>query len=232
MIVTNRFVFLHLHKSGGSFVNEFLMRFVPGARNIGYHLPRLLIPAESSHLPVLGFVRNPWSYYVSWYNFQSQRPAPNALFRILSENGQLQFAGTIRNMLQLGSGGPHLAAVLAALPGSYGNTGLNLPRFALAGIKDSGLGFYSFLYQYLYGELDRNLTVQRAENLRPALLEYLHSQGQRVTAAANDFILDAPSRNVSEHAPYVSYYDDELRDLVAERDKLIISRHGYRFAGS
>lgn len=232
MIVTNRFVFLHLHKSGGSFVNEFLMRFVPGARNIGYHLPRLLIPAESSHLPVLGFVRNPWSYYVSWYNFQSQRPAPNALFRILSENGQLQFAGTIRNMLHLGSGGPHLAAVLAALPASYGNTGLNLPRFALAGIKDSALGFYSFLYQYLYGEQDRNLTVQRAENLRPALLEYLHSQGQRVTAAANDFILDAPARNVSEHAPYLSYYDDELRDLVAERDKLIISRHGYRFADS
>jgi hypothetical protein len=229
MIVTDRFVFLHLHKSGGSFVNEALLRFVPTARRIGYHLPRLLIPVESLHLPVLGFVRNPWSYYVSWYNFQSQRPAPNTLFRVLSENGQLQFAGTIRNMLQLGSGSPSLGAVIASMPASYGNSGLNLPKFALAGIKNSGLGFYSFLYQYIYGELDRNLTVQRAENLRVTLLEYLHSVGHRVTAAANDFVMDATARNTSEHGPYAGYYDDELRDLVAERDKLVISRHGYRF---
>lgn len=229
MIVTDRFVFLHLHKSGGSFVNEALLRFVPTARSIGYHLPRLLIPAESQHLPVLGFVRNPWSYYVSWYNFQSQRPAPNTLFRILSEKGQLNFPGTIRNMLQLGSGSPYLGAVIESLPASYGNSGLNLPKFALAGIKNSQLGFYSFLYQYIYGELDRNLTVQRAENLRINLLEYLHSVGHRVTAAANDFVMDTHARNTSEHGPYASYYDDELRELVAERDKLIISRHGYHF---
>jgi hypothetical protein len=229
MIVTDRFVFLHLHKSGGSFVNEALLRFVPTARSIGYHLPRLLIPAESLHLPVLGFVRNPWSYYVSWYNFQSQRPAPNALFRVLSENGQLQFAGTIRNMLQLGSGSPYLGAAIASLPASYGNSRLNLPKFALAGIKNSGLGFYSFLYQYIYGELDRNLTVQRAENLRVTLLEYLHSVGHRVTAATNDFVMDATARNTSEHGPYAAYYDDELCDLVAQRDELVISRHGYRF---
>lgn len=229
MIVTDRFVFLHLHKSGGSFVNEVLLRFVPSARTIGYHLPRLLVPAESAHLPVLGFVRNPWSYYVSWYNFQSRRPAPNALFRVLSQNGQLEFAGTIRNMLQLGSGSPQLGAVIASLPASYGNSGLNLPKFALAGIQNSGLGFYSFLYQYMYGEADRNLTVQPAENLRVALLEYLHKVGHRVTAAANDFVTDASARNTSEHGPYAGYYDDELRDLVAEKDKSVIARHGYRF---
>ena len=44
MIVTPRFVFLHLHKSGGTFVNESVMKFVPDARQIGYHLPRSMIP--------------------------------------------------------------------------------------------------------------------------------------------------------------------------------------------
>jgi hypothetical protein len=229
VIITDRFVFLHLHKSGGSFVNEFLLRFVPRARSVGYHLPRLLTPSDSVHLPVLGFVRNPWSYYVSWYNFQAQRPAPNSLFRILSQNGKLEFGGTVRNILQLGSGGSHLDAVIASLPPSYGTSGLNLPKFALAGIRNSGLGFYSFLYTYMYGELDGKLTVQRAENLRHALLEYLDSVGQRVTNAANDFVMDAKERNTSEHRPYVDYYDDELRDLVADKDKLLISRHGYRF---
>jgi hypothetical protein len=229
MIVTDRFVFLHLHKSGGSFVNECLLRFVPTARSIGYHLPRLLIPAENMGLPVLGFVRNPWSYYVSWYNFQSQRPAPNALFRILSDNGRLDFTATIRNMLELGAGSSQLDAVIGELPASYGNSGLNLPKFAFAPIRNSGLGFYSFLYQYLYGELDRKLTVERAEELRPRLLDFLQHVGHRVTNALNDFVLDAAVRNTSAHGPYADYYSDELRDLVAEREKLVISRHGYQF---
>lgn len=229
MITTEKFVFLHLHKSGGSFVNEFLMRFIPGARSVGYHLPRILVPRDAAQLPVLGFVRNPWSYYVSWYNFQAQRPRPNALFGILSDRGKLDFAGTVRNMLDLGAGSPRLDDVLAMLPPSYGNAGLNVPRYALAPIRRSQLGFYSYLYQYMYGEHDRLLTVERAEELRVNLPDYLERIGQRVTHAMQDFLQDAPDRNTSAHGPYEEFYPDELRDLVAERDRSIISRHGYRF---
>lgn len=228
MIVTQRFVFIHLHKSGGSFINDCLLRFVPNARSIGYHLPRLLIPAEAAHLPVLGFVRNPWSYYVSWYNFQARRPAPNAMFNILSDNGRLGFDATVRNMLELGCGSARLTALLAAMPAHYGNSGLNVPAFALAPIRNSGLGFYSFLYEYLYGDLS-SMTVERAEDLRLKLLEYLESVGHRVTHAMNDFVMDAAPLNTSEHAPYMDYYSNELRDLVAEKDAVIIARHGYQF---
>jgi hypothetical protein len=45
----------------------------------------------------------------------------------------------------------------------------------------------------------------------------------------HDFVTDTPPRNTSAHAPYVDYYDHELRNLVAEKDQLIITRHGYRF---
>lgn len=228
MIITDRFVFIHLHKSGGSFVNECLLRFVPNARSIGYHLPRLLIPAEAARLPVLGFVRNPWSYYVSWYNFQAQRPAPNAMFNILSDNGRLGFDATVRNMLELGSGSPRLTALMAALPAHYGKSGLNLPAFALAPIRNSGVGFYSFLYAYLYGDLS-TMTVERAEDLRIRLLEYLESVGHRVTHAMNDFVMDTAALNTSEHGPYMDYYSNELRALVAEKDAAIIARHSYEF---
>ena len=229
MIATDKFVFLHLHKSGGSFVNEFLLRFVPGARAIGYHLPRLLIPRESLQLPVLGFVRNPWSYYVTWYTFQSQRPRPNALYRILSDHGRLDFGGTLRNMLDLGAGSPLLDAVIASLPSSYGDRGLNLPQFALAPIRNSGLGFYSHLYRYLYGDPDRHLTVERSEELRSKLPDYLDRVGQRVTHAMQDFLTDTPPRNTSAHPPYAQFYTEDLRELVAARDRPVIESHGYRF---
>jgi hypothetical protein len=41
---------------------------------------------------------------------------------------------------------------------------------------------------------------------------------------------EAPS-NTSTHTAYTEYYDDALRDLVAERDAEVIARHGYRFSG-
>ena len=52
MIVTPRFVFLHLHKSGGTFVNDCLLRFVPGAGAAGYHLPHTMIPPGMRDRPV------------------------------------------------------------------------------------------------------------------------------------------------------------------------------------
>ena len=93
-----------------------------------------MIPPESRDRPVLGFVRNPWSYYVSWYAFQSAMPQPNALFRTLSNDRRLGFEGTIANMLELGSGGPHLGRAIAALPPSFTGRGLNLPGPELAAI--------------------------------------------------------------------------------------------------
>lgn len=227
MIVTPRFVFLHLHKSGGTFVNAGLVQFVSGARQVGYHLPRSLIPAAFAALPVLGLVRNPWSYYVSWYSFQRSRPRPNALFQTLSDNGTLDFNATIRNMLNLDREPALLERVLAALPASYTNQGLNLPSSALAPIRASGLGFYSFLYRYLYGPDIATVKLARMEHLRIEMPQLLESVGETVTPALRDYMNTAPALNTSEHAPHRQLYDAELAQLVGERDQLVIARHGY-----
>lgn len=229
MITTSRFVFLHLHKSGGTFVNECLMRFVDGARHIGYHLPRSMVPPEAARLPVLGFVRNPWSYYVSWYSFQLERPNPNFLFRILSEEGRLDFADTLRNMLDLGAGSIRLDLVLRALPKSYSNQGLNLPAFALAPIRNTHLGFYTYLYRYLYSGGGTPVTVGRLETLRDELIPLLESVGQPVSETMRTYIEEEAPRNTSSHTDYADYYTPELRDLVAARDAEVITRHAYRF---
>lgn len=230
MIVTPRFVFLHLHKSGGTFVNAGLMQHIAGARQIGYHLPRSLLPSQFAALPLLGLVRNPWSYYVSWYSFQRSRPRPNALFQTLSNGGALDFAGTIRNMLNLDRDQALLDRVLAALPTTYLNQGLNLPSAALAPIRGSGLGFYSFLYRYLYGPDVTAVKLARMEQLRIEVPQLLESVGEPLTPALRDYIDSAPALNTSEHAPHRQLYDGELAQLVAERDRFVIERHGYAFA--
>ncbi len=229
MIVTDRLVFLHLHKSGGSFVNEGLRRHLPGAREIGYHLPCRLIPEEYRQLPVVGLVRNPWSYYVSWFSFQQQKPQPNALFRFLSDEGRLGFSGTLHNMLDLGRDDALLSRLVALLPPAYGLRGLNLPGFALAPIRGSGLGFYSWLYQYLYAGGPRAVQIGRMEDLPQDLLRLFDATGQRASPALRHYLLSAPPINRSHHAPYGSYYDPALRERVASQDALVIRQHGYGF---
>jgi hypothetical protein len=230
MIATQRFVFLHLHKSGGTFVNECLLRFFPDAKRLGYHLPRRLIPPAFTLLPVIGLVRNPWSYYVSWYSFQATRSQPNALFKTLSENGRLNFKQTIRNLLLLGDDNELLDRVVAALPQIYPGTGLNLPGFALEPIRNSSLGFYSYLYRYMYGETDAAVHIGQMEALRDELPALFAAVEQPIDATVRLYIANRAPANTSQHAAYPQYYDDELRELVAVRDAQLINRHQYRFA--
>jgi hypothetical protein len=228
MIVTPRFVFLHLHKSGGTFVNAGLMRHVAGAQQIGYHLPRSLLPAQFSALPVLGLVRNPWSYYVSWYSFQRARPQPNALFQIVSEGGRLGFEGTLQNLLNLGYDDALLDRVIAALPPAYSNQGLNLPGFALAPIRGTGMGFYSFLYRYMYGPDLDTVRLGKMEELRIELPRMLEEVGQPIDASLREYIATAPALNTSQHEAAGGYYrTSALTMLVADRDRLVIERHDY-----
>jgi hypothetical protein len=232
MIVTPCLVFLHLHKSGGTFVNTGLMRYVAGARQIGYHLPRSMLPPQFAALPLLGLVRNPWSYYVSWYSFQRSRPRPNALFQVVSDGGALDFKGTLRNLLNLGSDEALLDRLIGVLPATYTNQGLNLPGFALAPIRGSGSGFYSFLYRYLYGPDVASVRLGRMEQLRVEVPRMLIEAGEQVDGPLREYIETAPALNTSEHGAYVEFYDADLVQLVAERDALVIERHGYQFGGN
>jgi len=228
MIVTEHFAYLHLHKSAGSFVNEALLRFIPGARQIGYHLPRSALPPDCAHLPVIGFVRNPWSYYVSWYNFQRRLPQQNALYRLLSDEGRLDFVATLANMQSLGSGGALLQPLLDALPAQYSNRGLNVPSGAMSRIAHSGRGFYSFLYHHIYDGASTRY-ISRMEQLRTELPRMLVAVGQPVGTALRSYIEDAPARNAAAHASYAEWYTPETRALVAERDAEVINEFGYRF---
>jgi len=234
MIATDRFVYVHLHKSGGSFVNECLLRFFADARQLGYHLPLSLLPSPLRALPILGFVRSPWSYYVSWYAFQSQRPRPNALFRCVSDDGTLDFKASVRNLVGLGDDHARLDRLLGLLPDRYGDAGfgLNLPAFALAPIRASGMGFYSFLFRYMYTSPGVEPAIGRCENLRADLLAFFARVGAPVSGELREFVETAAPRNTSAHGDWRDYYDRELADLVAERDASVAEQFGYRLPDS
>jgi hypothetical protein len=225
MIVTDRLVFLHLHKSGGTFVNALLLRCIPSARPIGYHYPYRELPAEYRALPVVGTVRNPWAYYVSWYHFQAGLPEPNILFRLCSDERRLGFEGTIGNLVRLSEDEPRLELLEKGLPETYAKRGLNLTKSSVAELRERGVGFYSFLYERLYAGADQP-RILRMERLREELREMLSSLGQ-INECAEQFIEQAPRLNATPHGEPVSYFGESLASLVAERDGELINRYGY-----
>ncbi len=228
MIICDKFVFLHMHKSGGTFVNHMMVKCIPSARRVGYHLPYDELPATFRHLPVLGTVRNPWSYYVSWYHFQAGQAKPNALFTICSEDRSLDFAGTIRNLVTLEQDDARIDRLMDAFPDHFVTAGLNLTRQCIDGIRGSGLGFYSFLYKRMYANAP-SPTILPMEDLRERLtIQPLGLRGPE-KMLVRDFLQTVPKLNVSEHAPYETYYPQDLRDLVARMDQPVIAAHDYAF---
>jgi hypothetical protein len=226
MIVTDRMVFLHLHKSGGTFVNEMLLRCVRPAAVLGYHLPYRELPAEYRDRPVVGTVRNPWAYYVSWYHFQLMQQNRNILFQVCSDGGRLDFGGTIRNLLGLSEDQHRLAALEEALPDIFPNIGLNLTKRCLGDLRGSRTGFYTFLYNRLYKDANSPI-IMPVERLREGIREALGQVGHLPNACVEAFLQQVPPLNVSRHQEPASYFDSSLASLVAERDEAIVVRYAY-----
>lgn len=227
MLACDKFLFLHLHKSGGTFVNQLMITCLPGVRKLGYHLPASEIPAELRNLPVLGTVRNPLAYYVSWYHFQHGLPPSrrNALFKVCSEGGRLDFQATVERLATLERRPELVDALARAFPDHFVGSGLNLTKSCIARIAGSGKGFYSFLHDRMYGDVPE-ATILRAEELRAALHGYLAKVYPQLTRW-REFLDHAPDMNRSSHGAIDDYYPQALRRLIAEMDRPVFEAYGY-----
>ena len=230
MIVTDKFVFVHLPRSGGTFVSEMIRTFFPSAREIGYHLPRTLLPRQYSHLPVLGAVRNPWEFYVSWYHHLWPRDAATLLVSWMTENGKLGFQGTTRNALNLGVNDDRLDQLIERLPEQVDYRMRNIPNItkdAMRRVRGTGVGYYTFRFNHFFGNAD-DVFICRLETLRQDLVAFFERIGA-ATDELRDYVRRVDKKNISEHLHYSNYYTPELAELVSIRDRPLIERFGYAF---
>jgi tetratricopeptide (TPR) repeat protein len=235
MIITERFVFIHMHKTGGQTLNSVISRCMKDHRVVGYHYPRREIPAEASNLPVIGIVRNPWSWYVSWYSFNRQLKIQNPLFSIVSDGGREGFATTVRNLVNLGSGTDqsrrHRDSLTSILPDTLdSNRGVGLTRDDIEGFSDNNIGYYSWLFDRMVGiNHDEHTLIGRFENLQEDFLKIAEHLGVAETGELAKALNQCERKNPSRHSHYSHYYDDELRQLIADKEYSLIQSFGYCF---
>jgi hypothetical protein len=61
MITTNYFSFIHMHKTGSQTLAK-LLTLTKSSEGICYNYPVSELPKDAKHLPIVGMVRNPWSF--------------------------------------------------------------------------------------------------------------------------------------------------------------------------
>jgi hypothetical protein len=234
MVVTPTAVFIHFHKAGGQFMNRLLLQHVPGARRIGYHLPRSETPADLADLPTFGFVRNPWEWYVSWYAFNALNPERNPVFRVTSLNGTLGFESTIENLLRLGQADRQSlrATIAEQLPETReGNLGSGITSAVMSGMDEPERGYLTWLWRYMFlsnGRLD-DISFGRLENFRADIVRLLGKFNVPISENLLESINAAPAVNISPHQHYRDYYTGALRKLIATKDREFAQEFDYEF---
>ena len=238
MIVTDHFVYVHVSRTGGTFFNKLMFDYVPGARMIQYHGHLRDLPAEFSHLPVIGFVRNPWDWYVSM--FFDYRRKQQYVYQVLSNRNSLGFQATVSRFLRLGDRSEesnHLLEVLARTaprriirdrPPRNHLPGLRADHFA--GYPED-TGYYSWLCRLMFeSDSDAPVHIGRFENIREEALRLLEETGTPITDAARAYLQQSKPLNKSPRPPsYAGGYNRELAELVAAKDRYIVDRFGYEF---
>lgn len=206
MILSNKFVFLHLPKTGGSFVREILTQHAPQDWDIELHNnhPTIRdIPATHTHLPMVGLVRNPFDWYVSWYHYlKLHRSDP--FFNQISQQGNLDFKSTIRAAFEVDIG------AMFQFPCHF---------------SSSPFGCYM---NYIFGNDLAVLELGKMESLRfdlRAILKKFGALTDRIDQQLDTF----PVVNTSNHLPYRDYYDESLKALILQRDKDVLECFEYRF---
>ncbi len=115
MITDGKILYLHMPKTGGMFARTFLSSNIKGMKSVaGWHVPAREIDKKYKKTVKLGTVRNPLSWYTSFFfdNLQKSpilikrhkergtRPKPTSLMRIFDPKDTQDFSVFINNMLK------------------------------------------------------------------------------------------------------------------------------------
>lgn len=231
MFVADKFVFIHLPRTGGTFVLDVIQKFFPSVREIGHHLPLTFLPDNYKNLPVLGTIRNPWDFYVSLYHYVLTNNRQSILAAWMTDYGtNSSFQQSARRLLDFGVNSTRLDALIEMLPEGmdYSIRQIpNLSKIVTHQMRGSGLGYYSSRFLEMFGSAD-NVFFCRLENLRHDLVRFFDLIGA-TTDQLCDYILALEKKNSSVHFHYSKYYTPELAELVSAREHPVIQRFGYKF---
>ena len=223
MIINDKYLFVHIQRSGGSFVEKFLLEnfndwvgIVPKHGGVIENIKEIKICCNNLNLDLnkilkFGVVRNPWNWYVSWWSAQHRiaKVGGNTLFpKIFFKETLEDFNVFIKHIMT-------------------NDFGFQTVYFDGSIMQKLGVGAYTFRYlmcHYVGWNVMSVNAVLHQENLREELADLLKLSDEK-----RKILFDMEDYHVGSYKPFREYYNDESIELVAEKDKFIIDAHNYMF---
>lgn len=209
-IQADKFVFVHIPKTGGTWVRETLKRHGPKEWNMRITAAHCAIETlDPGDRTVFAVVRNPWDWYVSRYFFWGTHwldktggySRPRALWTDLERHWDDVFRKEPPN--------PAGFRRVTAEQVRAGDT--------LSATQERFLGARDLWMPCRFEKLRTDVA---------ALLARIHGPLPEPLSRA---LLDRPAEMRSRHRPYREYYQPGLRDLIGEADRVYMMTYGYSF---
>lgn len=251
MFIGRDFAFVHIPKTGGQTVLEMLRNtqgiFYGVQAKFHISVDQCQHKWFDMNKPRIAFVRNPWSWYVSWYFFMV-RQYKTALFDAVSNGGEADFETTINNLFDLTEG--KRDDLLMKYHDNEETCRIHYidtdRKNDFSTIIESGDGLFAWnYYTLLFGGKDKidytNVTVGKMENLKQDLLKFFvdnnileeNSDDRRKQFQYNRFARMANhpfKRNVAKnYTDYKEHYTPELIERVREKEQYLIDKYDYTF---
>lgn len=221
MVVHDKFVYLCFPKTGSILLREFLLKNVPGAVEVKGRVGKWPKSAHDTVAQkdgrfVFGGIRNPWSWYVSFWNMLTRDPV----------HGEEYFE----------KGRDFRTFLIYTLTEKRGRGYLfNFDRMAELGV---GCVAHEFIRLYCEGNVETHSledgpeivdAVYRQEDLLESFIEMFEENVFGLSEEQVENLTGRGRVNAYPHKPYADYYDEETAELVRQKDKRIIERFGYEF---
>jgi len=232
MLITPYFTFLHLPKTGGTYVIECIKEAL--RLPVLYeqqHASFQSIPAQYHNLPIVSIVRNPWTWYMSIYLFAKMgRHTPTtSIFKIASKDFSLTFEETLESIL---NPEPSLINKMEQhFKNQYSLLSTDAKINALESnflniIKENNIGLLTYLSQQIIPQNQPIHHLWRQESLRKSFFSFLNTLPiNRIQLSG---VLKMPDKNTSPKQHLQSLFSPELTALILKKDSEYITRFNYK----
>ena len=217
MLITTDFLFLHVPRTGGRFLRKVCHEHLPPERiihnTVDPHAEYPVVAGDFPDLPMIAFVRNPWDWYVSWYHHRMQA------------SPEWQRGPQWETAFGAGQNSFRQAVTMACTGDGLTNV------YTEETMRRRGVDHYSaaFWRRAGCGAKKGRVEIGRYENLGDDFAAFLGRHDVPVSNGLVNALDTEPPIGASRRNDYHSYYDDELRDLVAEKARDLIADYGYTF---
>jgi hypothetical protein len=214
-ILSQKKIYIHMPKTGGSWVTELLTRELGGTK-LGIHHGHASFDRLRGHElkgnTLWGTIRDPWSWYHSWWRHAMKAGQEDAL--LVYGGGSTKFEDVLQGMLSKDPGRcPEQCAVIWSLPKEKES------RWEF--LKEDG-GLYSWAFSHMYRDQVKTLVDIRR----------LHDGVEEIFNIPTDTDSHPPVNGKGMDKKLKKHFSDTMLNDVLEADGNLISHLGYEGPGS